>query len=135
MLIHEQVALFLDSQNVGTYDVDGDTGDIYINTLPDTIDNVVSIFLRGGGTRDPKGTDYSYSIASVQVIVRNRSKHAGLEKASQILNLLHGHTGTLTSGGNSILDITSLQGEPADIGMDEATRHEWSINIDVEYKI
>lgn len=131
MLI-EEMALYAQAQGHGTYDPEGSNGDIYLGVIPDTPDEVLSIFLRGGPERDP---DNEYVIASVQMIVRSPSKLSGMTRAQAILNSFNGFSGgPFTDGGTYIMDCLATQGEPADIGHDDANRYEWSINYSVEYK-
>lgn len=93
---------------------------------------MLSVFLRGGPERDP---DNEYITASVQMIVRHPSKYAGLEQAKVVMDTFNGFSGSaFMVGGLHIVDCLSDQGEPADIGRDDAGRHEWSLNFTVEYK-
>lgn len=131
MLI-EEMAIYADASGLGVYDPDGDTGTIYLGVLPDTPDDLISIFLRGGADRDP---DNEYISALVQIIVRSRNKLQGMEKAQSTLGVFHGfHGNSFIDGGLHIVDCLANQGEPVDIGQDADDRYEWSLNFTIEYK-
>lgn len=131
MMLAEEMAVYAASKGLGTYDPDGDTGNIYIGILPDTPNDLLSLFPRGGPPRDPLD---EYIIATMQFIVRSKSKLNGLIKGQEVIDAFHAFShGSFTPNGFYVVDCLSQVGEPADIGKDGSDRYEWSINLSVEY--
>lgn len=132
MLLIEEVAMHINTAGIGVYDPNGDTGDVYLGILPDTPAEIVSIFPRGGGQASPP-VPYSETNASVQVIVRSIRRLDGFIKGQAIIDSMNGIDDTLVTGGMHIIDISTMQGEPADLGMNQAGQYEWSINFSIDY--
>lgn len=132
MLI-EEIAQYAATAGLGSYQPTGKGGNIFLLTLPDTPNAVMSVFLRGGTERDPNN---EYTTASVQIIVRDPSKIVGLERAKRVMDTFNGfNQDSFVDGGIHIVDCLASQGEPVDIGHDGKDRYEWSLNFTVEYKL
>ncbi len=86
--ILEQIATYLATNGVGTL---GDS--IFIGYEPDLPQDVVVVFPSGGRPARTDGKEYP----AVQVLVRNKSSKAGLQKAEQVRCLLHGKSDVLTT--------------------------------------
>ena len=132
MLIRE-IALYIDSQNIGTFDETGTSGNIFISTIPPLPDECICIFPTGGPTGDAK---LNYDNPNIQIWIRG-TQHplTGLEKANQVYKALQGFNGqAFASGGHYIVDCLGIQSYPIHIGKDDNERHEYSLNFSLEIK-
>lgn len=126
-----QVAKFLDSEGLGTFDETGVSGTIYIACMPQTPDEVISIYPTGGGTSDGK---LQYDNPTIQIMVRGTANPIQAATLAQgIYDKLQGfHHDYLIAGGYWILNCIGLQSAPIHIGRDETGRHEFSLNFQLE---
>ena len=115
----ESIAVLLDQNHIGRYDIYGGNSTIFVEILPSRPDNCVGIFLRGGKIND----DIDTTVANVQFIVSER-----------IIMLLHGMSG-VTLGNKVLTDSICDQGLPIYLQTDKFGRHEYSINFSMEVNI
>lgn len=104
-----------------------------LNYLPDSPNDIVAIWHRGGFGRSQKEETARYSNASVQITIRGESKVKSVEMGEIVIENLHGYNGFYN--GIQILDCQAEQGEPVSLGQDESGRHEFSINFIVTYSL
>lgn len=131
MTIAEQIATYLDSEGIGTFDLDSINSDIYIDTLPEQ-NQIFSIYNRVGSYSE---TNLGYQKIGIQVLYRGDTNPiSSYEKALECYNELQGLDGSFTSTGNYIVGCISMQDGPAAIGTDKHGNFEYSMNFLVEYK-
>lgn len=99
---------------------------LYIGNLPSTPDNAVSIRNSGGYPRSLSGSFVGEP--TFQVRVRNTSYATGLALCETIAAALHGKT-------TAKLLMIEQQSDILDLGRDESSRNEWTINFRCYYRI
>lgn len=127
MLVAE-VATYLASQGLGTFDTTGTSGTIFVEVLPESPDECVAVYSRAGSGSD-SGLPYDYP--NVQVLVRGTQDPRGAESvAKSIYDALHGLRNiSLTVGGTWLVGCKGIQSGPVHIGRDDNGRHEYSLNF------
>lgn len=127
MTLFEEIAAYLQAQNVGTYDSTGVTGNIFDAVLPDTPDTCIMIRVTGGTRADSR----VYGTPGFQLITRGTSDpRVGEALAQRVFNALNNKENIrFATGGRWIISCLSMQGGPAHIGMDANGRHEYSVNF------
>lgn len=128
-MLAAEIAQYLDDRGIGTFAPSGTSGNIFISFLPDSPDECISIYHRGGLRGDSTGRHY---FPSIQLIVRGTKRgNSGWDTAMQALDALqYFHHGRLISNGEYIIRTDCVQSAPAYIERDEKGRVEYSINID-----
>lgn len=101
--------------------------DIFVNTLPATPDNCISVTGYAGMAPERTHDTSGNARPSVQVRVRNTSAGTARTKIGQIFDYLDGISNT-TLTGHFYLSIAALQ-SPESMGTDENGRHEWVCNF------
>lgn len=131
MILEQQIAEYLDTQGLGTFDDTGVTGDIYIHHLPSTPDSCIAIYPRGGISGDDK---IGYDMPTMQIIVRGTENPlAAAILAENIYETLNGfHHDRFVVGGYYIVNCTGVQSAPTHIGIDDNRRHEFSLNFQLD---
>ena len=131
MLVSE-MAEYLQSKNLGIFDEVGNTGDIFIYTMPSSPDNIIALYSRGGTQADSK---LGYDPLSVQIMVRGVYAIPTHDRAQNIYNTLQGfHNNTFINNGTWIVSCIADQSGPNFISKDENKRFEFSLNFTVEIK-
>lgn len=127
-MLAAQLAQYLDDEGVGVFDETGATGNIFIETLPDSPDEAIGIYSTGGPT--PEGR-HPYDNQTLQIIVRGtQDPRTAQATAQQIYDLLHTfRDAAFVDGGVWVVGCHAMQSGPAHIGQDESRRHEYSLNI------
>ena len=127
-MIVEEIAEYLTSEGLGTFDATGITGDIFIETMPDSPDVAIGLFTTGGLAPD---VSTSVSRPRVQLIVRGgRDPREAAALAAQIYEALHGlRSMEFISGGTRIMLCSAVQSGAIRLGPDDNGRHEYSINL------
>jgi len=98
---------------------------VYIGTLPPTIDNCIAFFYTGGL---PRGlTESKLKQPTFQIRVRNTSYSAAETLCDTIDDILHGHTDA------NILLIRAM-GDKIPIGRDANNRQEFTMNYKSYYR-
>jgi hypothetical protein len=133
MILAEQIAIYLNYLELGIYSPNGIDGNIYIDILPDG-EQLISIYNTPGIKSDSK---LGYFSAGIQVIYRgNKNPIDSFKIANDIMQALHGfHSDYFAMGENFIVSSLSLNGSPECIGTNKNGNFEYSINLDVDYKI
>lgn len=139
MTILEEMATYLDTQGIGTYDTTGTTGTIFINFLPISPDECININLYGGqGVTSSRGyAGCKFDTALIQLYFRGEREDSltPYENAQTVYDLFAGfHHKTLISGGTFIFNIRGNQSCPVFIGKDQNSRFEYVVNLIVEYQ-
>lgn len=131
MILEQQIAEYLDTQGLGTFDDTGITGDIFISSLPTTPDSCIAIYARGGLAGDDK---LEYDMPTIQIIVRGTQNPLAADTLSEsIYEALHGfHHDRFTAGGYYIVNCVGVQSAPIHIGVDDNRRHEFSLNFQLD---
>jgi hypothetical protein len=127
-MLTAEFAEYLDLEGVGTYDATGATGDIFVETLPESPDECIALYTRSGpASSGPSQMD----IRGLQVLVRGTQDPRGAgERAQSIYDLLHNlHASTV--GNTYVYNCLGTQGGPVHIGRDANGRHEYSINFEI----
>ena len=89
MILTEILAQILNDVNVGIYDTDGDAGNIYTETMPDT-DNefLICVYQYGGRQRElPMFGDTRHY--SIQINVKHKSKYKAMVKINEIIDAIN----------------------------------------------
>lgn len=127
----EEIAMYLHSLGVGIYNRDGANGNIFLETLPEGKGRCIGIYCRGGEEGDLNGEVIQ---ANIQFIIRNPKKLEALDQGSLIIKNICGfNSGSFIENGHYIIDTWALQGVPVYIGVDKSGRHEYSINLSIEF--
>lgn len=131
-MILEEIALYLESKGLLSYDSTGITGDTFILIMPDQPDNAVGLFVYAGGSPD---AELAYDTAAVQILVRGKGDPRPIyQRAQNIYNHLQSfHTQQFVIGGDWIVNCTSPNGGVISTGRDPNGRHEFRINFYVEH--
>ena len=125
-----EVAKYLDSEDLGSFDEDGTTGDIFVQKLPVLPHNCITVWPESGREPDVK---MGYDKPSLQIIVRNQNAVSGYLKAKQVFDKLHGFA-PIELNGLAILSCFCTYSDPAHIGEDKEGRHEYSLNFELEVR-
>jgi hypothetical protein len=134
MMLLEAVARYLDAHaDVGasvTFDAATGAGNLYLNRIPASPANVVSLFNTGGyEPRDSyQGGD---DLPTIQVRVRHSSLAAGEALAWALYEALHRASGVTLADGRYLHQAIALQ-PPAFIGRDENNLPEYTFNVRLE---
>jgi hypothetical protein len=128
-MVFRDIVQFLNDEGVGVWGPDT-TATIFANTLPDQPNDC--IYIRPTqGTYTPGYT--SFEVQGIQVLVRGVDKGKAYDKARLVFNTLHGqHDRYLIDPGRWVTAIRAFP--PGYIGTDAKGRHEYSINMTVEYE-
>jgi hypothetical protein len=129
----EEVALYLESKGLVSYDPTGIAGDTFLLTMPDQPDSAVAIYRYGGKQSD---TEMAYDTISIQIVVRGKGDPRPVEQRAQnIYNALQSlNTSQLISGGSWVVNCYSPNGGVIGTGKDANSRHEFRINFYLEYQ-
>lgn len=124
-MLSKQIALYLQSQSLGTVGTD-----LFYGFLPPSPDTLTTIFDTGGEQGMMK---LGYDYPTIQVRTRAAQGAASVETAynrlAAIYNVLHGLHGITLTDGTLVVDSTGLQSAPITIGKDEETRAEFTLNF------
>ena len=127
-MLAAQIAQYLDAQGVGEFDADGITGNIFVETLPDTPDKCIAIYSTGGSAGNGK---HPYDNLTVQIIVRGTQDPRTAQSVAQnIYDTLHTfRDAAFVTDGIWVVGCHGIQSGPTHIGQDENRRHEYSLNF------
>lgn len=123
----DEIGTYLQAEDKGTVDTD-----IFLGELPDmkkkgnvevNVDNCIAIFDTGGFEPGLYFEGENVDYPTFQIMVRDKSYKAGLQKIRDIYKLLHGNT--------SLFPLIEAQQPPAPIGQDNKKRWEFSVNFKV----
>ena len=129
-MLEAEVATYLDTQGVVTYDASGTTGDTFINVLPSTPDDAVGIYSEGGPDPSPH---FIEDRKDIQIIVRGtEDPRPAYSTAEDIYSALNGLTHYTFSDNTELIMCKAIQAGPIHIGMDDNQRHRYSLNFRLE---
>lgn len=129
----EQIAIYLTELGIGKYSEVDSTGTIFLEVLPEFPNECIGLFIRGGGEGDLLK---EVSEVELQIIIRDTNRLRALDTGFEIAKALCGYnTGRFVRGGYYIVDIHMLQGNPVYIDTDQSGRHEYSLNLTIEFDI
>lgn len=132
MTIDLALARYLDATGVVDFDETGVSGNTFLGHMPSTPDAAIMFKVTGGLSLDNAGSGYDEP--SIQVMTRGEvyDRQGPLDRILDIYSALAGlHAVTLDEGGTAetyVVRVLALQSYPADLGMDDNERWEWSQN-------
>ena len=128
--IAEQIATYLDAQNIADYSATTASG-IYIDILPEKSD-VFAIYNRPGQYSE---SNLGYKKVGIQIIYKGTGNPiTSFAKAESCFDKLKGFAGLFVTGGNYVVGCLTNQDGAAAIGQDKNGNFEYSMNFVVEYK-
>ena len=131
--INAEIAEYLDSQGLLTYDPNGVTGDTFIDLMPSKPDNAIAVLT---GVPRPGSVKHGYDQPAVQIIVRGkRDPRIAKQRTQDIYDELQGFSsGVFVTGVIWVVSCMAAQSGPIRLGVDDNNRHEFSLNFDLEVK-
>jgi len=123
-MISKQIALYLQSQSLGTVGTD-----IFYGYLPETPDTLTVVYDTGGDIPDARlGYDYPTIQIRTRAAVGATSIEDAYNRIAAVYNVLHGlHNITLTDG-TPLVDSLAVASAPFAIGKDDMGRAEFTQN-------
>ncbi|MGY5129213.1 minor capsid protein [Streptomyces nigrescens] len=119
-------ARYLDERRLLTYDPTGICGDTFIETLPPSPHEAVSLSLYGAGATDARN---GWDTRSLQVRVRGTSDpRISRRRAEALYGALHGLARCELPGGIWLV-LAAAVAAPAPVGTDANGRHEHVVNL------
>lgn len=125
MSVGSDIAVYLQTAGIGTI-----ATDMFVGHMPDSPNNVITIYESGGYPLDLAGF---LRYPTLQVIVRNESYATARTKIDQIISTLHRTTNT-TINGTKYCSIYST-GDAASIGKDDQNRSQLSVNFEMRTQL
>ncbi|MFI1191541.1 minor capsid protein [Streptomyces californicus] len=123
------VAQLLAARGLVTYDPDGTTGDLFIETMPPAPDAAVALWLYDGEAPD---TLNAYDRPRLQVRVRGGpDPRVSRRRCRAIYSALHGLAGVELPDGTWLV-LAAARATPAPMGPDSSGRHEHVVNFDLD---
>lgn len=120
------VAEHLDQLGLVDYQPSGAGGDVFIDVLPSTPDEAVSLRVYGGGEPDPV---HPYDRPRLQAWVRGtRDPRTAQDRSHAIYDALHGLSSIELPGGLWAVSCFA-QAQPAFVSVDENQRVRYSTNF------
>lgn len=123
-----EVAKYLQTLGVGSFDETGVGGDIFIESLPAAPDEAIALYSTAGLQADGRNP---YDYPGLQLIVRGtQNPMPARQRAQEIYDLLHGfHGKSFITDGTWVVNCLGTQSGPVHIGQDANRRHEYSLNF------
>lgn len=121
-MLAELVAEHLDFAGLATYDSDGATGNVGIESLPDKPDTAIGLFSLAGL---PADVTTGISRPGLQVIVRGNTLRETMGLVGEIYSFLDGNI----SLGSPILLLKSTGSQPVPLGNDETGRSRYTFSL------
>lgn len=126
------LARHLQTRSLLAYDPEGVTGDTFIDTMPPTPDEAVTLTGYGGGESDSLNP---YDEPRVQVRVRGTADpRVSRQRCEAIRSELHGLGPVTLPDGTRLILCVAMQAAPQSMGRDEAGRHEHVVNVRAEIR-
>lgn len=131
-MILEEIAAFLAAAGAVVYSSDPDEANqTYIEHLPANPDTAVALFSTGG---PPSSGKHGYDTIGIQVRARARIGLDAYAIAQAIYNVLQGLDNAILPGGTYVINCTSQQANPVNIGYDGNDRQEYTQNYLMEIR-
>ena len=129
-MVAAELAAYLHAEAIATWDASGQTGNVFVENLPDTPDVCVAIYQRGGAEAD---RHLPYDRLNLQVIVRGTQDPRTAQALTQsIYNVCYNfHQGYFLAGGTKVVECEAVS-MPGFIGRDQNARVEYSLNFNVQ---
>lgn len=130
-MILEGLAEYI-ADNIGDLTFTDQAGStIFIETMPETDNLAVALFITGGIEAD---TLLPYDHPDVQIVVRADSTdpRPAITKWSEIYSLLHGLRNLVLPDGTVLISSIATQSAPVRMGTDEVGRQRYSMNLRCE---
>src|SRR5690606_27769193 len=123
----EGIARYLDDKGIVTFDPNGISGDIFMQTMPPQPRDAVALMSTGG---DEPLVRHPFDTRRFQVLVRGGADpRPPLARAEAIYDALQGLAGRTLSDGTYVVAIGAVQAGPIRLGPDENGRHMFSLNF------
>jgi hypothetical protein len=129
-MIVVEIAEFIQANDLGVYDPDGVSGDVFIELMPPAPDEAICVYSTGG---QPSDVATSIDRPGAQIIVRGTADpRAAMVRAAAVHALFNRqHSITFTDDGTRVMLCHCRQSEPVHLGTDETGRHEYMIHLDL----
>lgn len=124
------LAEYLEGKGLGTFDEDGNAGDIFIDTLPEEPDECISLFSSISPQADSK---LGYDFPVIQVITRANHPLTAFSRGRDVYNALHGLT-KADFGGVHVVSCIARQSSPQSLGKDDNRRAEYSLSYEFDVR-
>jgi hypothetical protein len=126
-LIIIDAAKFIQTAGLGVFDEVGDTGNIFLEQMPDgegVASDAICLYSTGGGPTDGGG---GLGKPGFQIIARGADLQELMTRASALRSLFDNTFSTIfCEDGTEVLMCKCQQSEPMHIGVDDNGRHEYS---------
>ena len=123
----EGIARYLDDKGIVTFDPNGISGDIFMETMPPQPRDAVALMSTGG---DEPLVRHPFDTRKFQVLVRGGADpRPPLARAEAIYDALQGLAGVTLPDGTYVVAIGAVQAGPIRLGPDENGRHMFSLNF------
>lgn len=120
------IARHLAAQGLITYETAGTGGNTFLDAMPDTPDEAVTLTLYDGLEADSK---LGYDEPRLQVRSRGtRDRRVSRDRCQDIYDELNGLGPITLPDGSELLLCYALQGGPVSLGVDAKGRHEHATN-------
>ena len=127
------LARYLAERGLVVYDLSGAGGDCFIELMPSTPDEAVTLTVYDDG-REPDSL-LPYDEPRVQVRVRGTTDpRVSRRRCQAIRSHLHGLGPVILPDGTHLILAISIQGDAASMGVDENSRHEHVCNFRMEIR-
>ncbi|MFI1942060.1 minor capsid protein [Streptomyces purpureus] len=129
----DSIARYLAERDIVTYDPDGITGDVFLESMPSRPG--VAVVLTVYDDRVEPDSLLGYDEPRMQVRVRgDADPRTSRRLCARIRSALHGLGPVTLPGGVELILSVCLQGAPASLGVDENGRHEHVTNFRMEHR-
>jgi len=123
----EGIARYLHDKGIVTFDPNGISGDIFMETMPQQPRDAVALMSTGG---DEPLVRHPFDTRKFQVLVRGGADpRPPLARAEAIYDALQGLAGVTLPDGTYVVAIGAVQAGPIRLGPDENGRHMFSLNF------
>lgn len=129
-MISKQIALYLQSQSLGTVGTD-----LFYGYLPASPNTLTTIYDTGGDTPDAR---LGYDYPSIQIRTRAAAGNSSIETAytmmTTIYNVLQGLHSIVFTDGTPLVDCLAVQSSPTAIDLDDMQRAEFTMDFNLHIR-
>ncbi|HEY6116475.1 MAG TPA: minor capsid protein [Candidatus Dormibacteraeota bacterium] len=127
------LARHLQAQGLVTYEPASASGDLFLESMPPTPDEAVTLTIYDDGRESD--SKLGYDEPYVQVRVRGtKDPRVSRQRCTAIRDELHGLGEMTLPDGTELILSVALQNAPASIGIDQLGRHEHVANFRMEIR-